>query len=324
MNVAVVGGSGFIGSHLVEALVRERHDVTVFDIMGPSRPHVRHIMLDILDPTRTCIALAGDYDAIYLLAAVANVNDALRNPVETIQVNVTGTSNVLEAVRRSESGRVILASTVWVCGMAQSNLVDEHTPLAPSRADHIYTASKVAAEMVAYSYHRLYGVSLTVLRYGIPYGPGARSGSVVAAFVQRALRGEPLVIHGDGSQTRKFVYIDDLIAGNVAALDPVANGKTYHLDGDEAVSIREVAEGVREEIGEVEIRYESARSGDYVPPKTSIELARKELGWTPRTPFKEGLRKYLTWYSDHILAGSRTAANLPYRGTEPASAESSN
>ncbi len=318
MNVAVVGGSGFIGSHLVDALAREGHEVTVFDIMGPGRPDVRHIMLDILDTSRACIALAGDYDAIYLLAAVANVNDAIRNPVETIQFNVTGTSNVLEAVRRSESGRVILASTIWVCGMAMSNRVDEETPLAPSRADHVYTASKAAAEMVAYSYHRLYGVPLTVLRYGIPYGPGARSGSVVAAFVSRALRGEPLVIHGDGSQTRKFVYIDDLIAGNVAALDPVANGKTYHLDGAEAVSVRDVAEGVRQEIGEVEIRYESARSGDYVPPKTSSELARKELGWTPTTPFAEGLRKYLAWYSDHVLTGSRTAPNLPHRGVAQA------
>lgn len=301
MNVAVVGGSGFIGTHLVEALVQEGHRVTVFDIMSPARSNVRHIMLDILDTSRTCIALAGDYDVILLLAAVANVDDALRNPVETIQVNVIGTSNVLEAARRSEHGRVILASTVWVCGMAPANRVDEETPLSPSRADHVYTASKVAAEMAAYSFYRLYGVSITVLRYGIPYGPGARSGSVVAAFVSRALRGEPLVIHGDGSQKRKFVYIDDLVEGNIAALDPVASGKTYILDGQEAISIRSIAGLVQEEVGDVDIHFEPDRPGDYQPPETSFELTRRELGWIPRTPFREGLRRYIAWYREQMV-----------------------
>lgn len=322
MNLAVVGGSGFIGTHLVDGLLEAGHDVTVFDIMGPRRTDVRHIMLDILDTSRTCIALAGAYDAIYLLAAVANVNDALRNPVETIQVNVSGTSNVLEAVRRSESARVILASTVWVCGMASADLVDERTPLAPQKADHVYTASKAAAEMVCYSYSRLYGVPITILRYGIPYGPGARSGSVVASFVSRALSGNRLTVYGDGSQGRKFVYIDDLIAGNLAALNGNAVGKTYLLEGEEHVSVRQVAEAVANEIGGVDIQYEPSRAGDYVPPETSSKLAELDLGWVPVTPFEAGLHRYVEWYRQQMPAGP-ASGEIRYAESREAATDSS-
>ena len=208
MKVGVIGGSGFIGSHVVDKLVDAGHDVTVFDIMTPHRPDVRHVVADILDPARTTLALAGEFDAIYLLAAVANVNDVYHIPVESTQTNVMAVANVLEAARRTGAKRVILASTAWVYGMTERPEVDEDTPLNVDSVNHVYTATKVAAEMLCHSYSKLYKLDTTILRYGIPYGPRARMGTVLATFVNRAMRGAHRH-QGDGSAWRNFVYVED-------------------------------------------------------------------------------------------------------------------
>ena|SRR5437867_9363547 len=121
MRVAVIGGSGFIGSHVVDTLLNEGHEVTVYDIMRPHREDVRHVFLDLFDFHKVVIGLAGNYDAIYLLAAMANVNDIYKNPVETAIVNIQGVVNVVEAVRR-HGGRLILSSTVWVYMLAEQDM----------------------------------------------------------------------------------------------------------------------------------------------------------------------------------------------------------
>jgi len=114
MNIGVIGGSGFIGSHVVDKLIEARHEVTIFDMMRPQRDNVRHIYIDITDLAKTTVALTGAYDVVYMLAAMADVNDVYKNPVEAGQVNIMAVANVLEAARRNEIERVILASTVWV------------------------------------------------------------------------------------------------------------------------------------------------------------------------------------------------------------------
>ena len=176
MRVAVIGGSGFIGSHVVDKLIEAGHDLTVYDIMRPHREDVRHIFLDLFDFHKVVVGLAGNYDAIYLLAAMANVNDIFKNPLETAIVNFQGVVNVLEAVRRY-GGRLILASTVWVYMLAEQERVNEDTPLLVQNVNHTYTASKVAAELYLQSYNKLYATDFTILRYGIPYGPRGREGN---------------------------------------------------------------------------------------------------------------------------------------------------
>ena len=210
MRVGVIGGSGFIGSHVVDKLIDAGHEVTVFDIMTPHRRDVRHIVTDISDQGRTTVALAGGYDAVYILAAVANVNDVYHIPVESMNTNVMAVTHVLEAARRTGIKRVILASTTWVYGMTDVLEVDEETPLSINKTNHVYTASKVAAEMACVAYQKLYGIETTILRYGIPYGPRARMGTVLATFVARAIKKQPIVIQGDGSAWRRFVYVEDL------------------------------------------------------------------------------------------------------------------
>lgn len=300
MNIGVIGGSGYIGSHVVDKLIEHGHSVTVFDIMKPHRDDVRHIFIDITDLSRTCVALTGRYDAIYMLAAMADVNDIYRNPVEAEQVNVLGVANVLEGARRSGIGRVILASTVWVYEIAESDEVDEETALALSRTKHVYIASKLAAEAYCHAFQSLYGQDFTVLRYGVPYGPRARGGTVIAVFVSRALRGEPLTIMGDGSQYRNFIYVEDLAEGNVAALKEIAANKTYNLDGMRPVTVKEVAETVKKLVGDVPIEYREQRPGDYRGKLVSISRVKKELGWEPRIDLEAGIRRYIEWYKANV------------------------
>ena len=296
MKIGVVGGSGFIGSHLVDKLVSSKHDVTVFDIMKPHREDVAHIYIDITDLSRTTVALAGTFDVIYMLAAVADVNDAYRNPVETSQVNIMGVANVLEAAHRNNVGRLILASTIWVYGLATADNVDEDTPLKLNSANHVYTSSKVAAELLCHSYLNLYQQNFTILRYGIPYGPRARGGSVLATFVAQALRGQPLTILGDGNQYRNFIYVEDLAEGNVAALKDIATNNVYNLEGMKPVTVKEIAETVRKLVGDVKIEYKEMRAADFQGKVVSSEKAKKELGWEPKVSFEEGARRYIEWY----------------------------
>ncbi len=295
MKVAVIGGSGFIGSHVVDKLLDANHDVTVFDIMTPHKEEVRHIFMDLFDMHKVVVALAGNYEAIYLLAAMANVNDIYKNPLEAAMVNFQGTVNVLEAVRRY-GGRLIFASTVWVYMLAEREDVDEDSSLLIQNVNHPYTASKVAAELYIQSYNKLYGLDFTILRYGIPYGPRGREGTVITNFIKRALKGQPLVIHGDGSQYRNFIYIEDLAEGNVAALKDGANNKIYNLEGMRPVTIKEIAETVSKIVGGTRVEFVESRAGDFVGRKASNEKAGRELGWRPKTDLVEGIMKYLDWY----------------------------
>ncbi len=302
MRVGVIGGSGFIGSHLVDKLMDSGHEVTVFDIMTPHRRDVRHIVTDISDQGRTTVALAGGYDAVYILAAVANVNDVYHIPVESMNTNVMAVTHVLEAARRTGIKRVILASTTWVYGMTAAPEVDEESPLSINMTGHVYTASKVAAEMACVAYQKLYGIETTILRYGIPYGPRARMGTVLATFVARALQRQPIVIQGDGSQWRRFVYVEDLAWGNVAALRPEAANQIFNLEGSERVSVRQVAEKVQSSFPGTEVRYTPARSGDLDPKLVSAVKAKKLLDWEPTVGFDEGSELYIRWVNETSAA----------------------
>jgi len=241
---------------------------------------------------------AASVDAIFHLAAVADVNDVIKEPRYAENLNVRGTYNILEAVRVSgKIKRVIYASSVWVYQDAMcEGAITEETPLAlPS---HFYTATKMAGEAYCASYSKLFGVPTTILRFGIPYGPRARETTVVALFVEKALNGQPLTIAGDGSQHRKFVYIEDLAEGCVLALKDVAKNKIYNLEGDEKISIKQIAETIEKLVGGVKIQYIEGRKGDFSGKDISNRKARQELGWSASTPFEQGVKKYIQWYRE--------------------------
>lgn len=301
MKALVTGGSGFIGSHVVDKLRERGIDVRVFDMVMPTfRQDIEFYHGSLLDLEALRMALNG-IDAVYHLAAVADVKDVYSDPYYAESINVRGTVNVLEAVRRAKGAvsRLIYGSTTWVYSEVTEPVVDEDTPLkAPA---HLYTATKIASEYYCQSYMRMYGLPVTILRYGIPYGPRARDGTVVALFVSRALRGQPLTIAGDGSQFRKFVYVEDLAEGNVLALKSIARDKIYNLDGNTPVTIQQVAETVRKVIGEVTVERIPARPGDFAGKEVSSQRAKEELGWEPSVRFEEGLRRYVKWYTEHLM-----------------------
>ena len=292
MRVLVTGGSGFIGSHVVDKLCDYGVTPRVFDVIPPARDDVDYYQGSILELGDLRSAM-HHIDAVMHLAAVADVNDVLAEPHYSEMVNVRGTINVVEAMRASGVKRIAFGSTTWVYEAATAASVDESTPLgAPS---HLYTATKLAGESYCHAYAELYGLEPTILRYGIPYGPRARPAGVIPIFVRKALSGEPLTIQGDGMQFRKFVYVEDLAEGNVLALKPNARHKTYNLDGSEAVSIRQLAETIQRIVGQVSIEYLPARAGDFSGKEVSSERALRDLGWVASTPLEEGLRRYIDW-----------------------------
>jgi len=296
MRVLVTGGSGFIGSHVVDKLCEHGVSPRIFDLLRS--PHHKAGEIDtfvgsLMDTEALRLAMAGCHAVIHL-AAVADVKDVHNEPSYAENINTRGTLNVLEAARKAGVERVIYGSTTWVYSDCAEGEVDEDTVIAaPS---HLYTATKLAGETYCRAYSELYGIEYTILRFGIPYGPRARDGAVVPIFINKALTKLPLTIAGDGSQFRKFVYVEDLAEGIVRGLKPVAKNRIYNLDGSEKVTILQIAETVRDAVGDVEIVHTEARSGDFSGKEVSSERAEKELGWTASTTFSEGVRRYLDWY----------------------------
>ena len=296
MKALVTGGGGFIGSHVVDKLRDKGIEARVYDMVTPTyRKDIEYYQASLLDLEALRMSQGG-IDVIFHLGALDDVNDVFNEPHYAESINVRGTINVLEAARHAKSiNRIIYASTIWVYSDCADDSVDETTPLSPP--SHLYTATKMAGEYYCQCYSKLYDLPTTILRYGIPYGPRARGSAVIPIFVKKALSGEPLTIAGDGSQYRKFIYVEDLAEGNVLALKEIAKNKTYNLEGKEKVTIKQIAETVQKLIGNAKIESVPARPGDFGGKEVSSELARKELGWEPKVSFEEGVRRYIEWYN---------------------------
>jgi UDP-glucose 4-epimerase len=297
VKIVVTGGSGFIGSHVVDAMLEAGHDVTVLDHrVRPHRDDVRFEDVDLMDLSSVLAATRGA-EHVFHLAAVSNVNYAFKYPVYTAALNVVGTANVLEAARVNGAKRVHLASTVWVYNGAKAEKVDETTPFYLDGAGHVYTSTKMASEMICHNYGQMYGVPFTVLRYGIPYGPRMREELLIPVFIKKALRGEPLTVAGQGGQYRKFVFVRDMAEAHLLAMKDEAAGATYNLEGGRRVTVLEVAEGIRRILGTgVRIEFVPERPGDFGGKDVSGDKACRELGWAPHVDFEEGLRETVEWF----------------------------
>lgn len=317
MKVLVTGGSGFIGSHVVDKLADAGHDPVIYDRI-PSRWHDDvPTVIGELDDVAALERAMDDCDAVMHLAAAADVNEVAKEPVGSEACNARGTLMVLEAARAAKVGRVVYASTIWVYTGESGERVDEDTPLRMPA--HLYTASKLAGEMYCSSYGELYDVETTILRFGIPYGPRARPAAVLPAFVNKAFAGDPLTLAGDGSASRRFVYVEDLADGCVRGLAPVAANRTYNLVSDESVTILEIAETVQRLVGPVGIEHTEARAADFVGVEVDGTRAERELGWTAATPFAEGAARYIAWRrEDDVLPAAAPVAAAPAPAVVPA------
>ena len=309
-KVVVTGGSGFIGSHVVDSLADAGHEITVIDHrVRPHRDDVQFEDVDLLDLSSVLAATRGA-EHIFHLAAVSNVNYAYKYPVYSTALNVMGTTNILESARVNGAERVHLASTVWVYNGAPESdeAADESVPFHLKGAGHIYTSTKMACEMICHNYSELYDLPFTVLRYGIPYGPRMREELLIPIFLKKAFNGEPLTVAGQGEQYRKFVYVRDLADAHVLAMSEEAKNQIYNLEGPRKVTVLEVAERIRDQVGEhVEIEFVPARPGDFGGKEVSAEKARQELSWKAEVDFEDGLAHTAQWFADRW--GHRLATN---------------
>ncbi len=278
-QILVTGGAGFIGSHIVDKLRDRNLDVTVFDLIKPHREDVEFVKGDITSLEELTAAME-DAGYVFHVAAFSNINKVVEDPLRAVDLNVMGTVKVLEAASNSKVGRVVYASSYFV----------------DSGEGHLYATTKKTSEMMCRDYYSLYGLPFTILRFGTAYGPRSRGEDVVSLFVKKALSNQPLIIYGDGNQSRNFIYAGDLAEGSVAALEDAAENKTYTLEGMRQITVKEVAETVKKLIGGVRIEYRGKRPGDFEGKIVSTGKSAKELGWEPTVDFEEGVRRYIKWY----------------------------
>jgi UDP-glucose 4-epimerase len=289
MVVLVTGGSGFIGSHVVDSLIEKGYTVRVFDKIKPLNEKVEWFRGDLAVKDDLSEA-ARDVETVFHLAAVADVNVANTDPELCLTVNEVSTLNLLRACSGHEIDRFILASTVWVYGRAAEMVTEETAIPLPN---DIYTKTKIGQESLVYAWCQQSGLAYTILRYDIPYGPRMRSNMAISAFVRRAMNKEPITVFGDGNQGRCWIYVTDLAEGNCGAMKQEARNQIINLAGREFVTISQIVQLLSKKLGDFPVRRENPRPRDFQGVKTSIEKAKRVIGWSPTVPFEDGLSRYI-------------------------------
>jgi UDP-glucose 4-epimerase len=315
MRVLVTGGAGFIGSHLVDLLISEGHEVAVIDNLSTGGVRniehhlgrIRFVNGSILDDRLVDREVAAS-DLVFHLAAAVGVQHIVDSPLESMLVNTRGTEIVLAACYRYWK-KVVLASTSEVYGKTAKVPMEEDDDrvLGPTTVHRwSYSTSKAIDEHLALAYHAG-GLPVVIVRYFNSYGPRIDPrgyGSVIANFVRQSLSGKPITLHGDGAQSRCFTFVDDTTRGTyLAGVTQEAVGQTINLGSARETTIRELAEMIRSALGStselITVPYE-----DYYGPRfedtrrrvPSTERARAVLGWEATVPLEEGLQTTLDWW----------------------------
>lgn len=288
-SVLVTGGSGFIGGHLVETLSAD-NEVAVLDTVAGDHPNgVTGIEGDIREEATVEAAVAGA-DVVFHEAALVSVADSVERPTESHAINATGTLNVLEAARKHDA-RAVIASSAAVYGDPEETPIDERQRLEPTSP---YGLDKLASDHYARLYADLYGLDTVALRYFNVYGPGQTGGDyagVISVFLRQARNGEPMTVHGDGTQTRDFVHVDDIVRANLLAADTDSVGRAYNVGTGDSITIRKLAERIRDTVGsDSEIVHTDPRDGDIQHSCADIDRARSALGYEPTVDLEAGLR----------------------------------
>jgi UDP-glucose 4-epimerase len=317
MQILVTGGAGFIGGHLAERFVADGHDVVVLDNLDPFydtriKDHTvevcreraqagdgsyRFLEGDVRDAETVTDAAAGA-DYIYHQAAQAGVRPSAENPRKYDAVNVDGTLNVLDAARDSGVERVVVASSSSVYGKPEYLPYDESHPTTPVSP---YGASKLAAERYACAYGSVYDLSVVVLRYFTVYGPRMRPNMAISNFVSRCLNDKPPVVYGDGTQTRDFTYIEDVVEANVTLLtEDAADGETLNIGSTDTIEILTLAEEVRDRLApDLDIAFDDRHAADAEHTHADTSKARDLLGYEPTDTIREGLAAFIEWYREN-------------------------
>jgi UDP-glucose 4-epimerase len=318
----ITGGCGFIGTSLIARLLSDSPDasIRVLDtlavgtrtdlgrvatfretaasaLQGPPETGVELVVGDIRD-YETALRCCHGVDVVVHLAANTGVAPSVQDPRLDMESNVVGTFNMIEAARQQGVGRFVFASSGAPIGETEPPIHEEK----PARPVSPYGASKLAGEGYCSAYARTFGLKTVALRFGNVYGPlSAHKQSVVAKFFKLALAGEPLEIYGDGSQTRDFLYIDDLVEAVLLAARTETGGEAFQIATHRETTVNEIAEAIKEIVlaatgREVRVVHGETRLGDVKRNFSDISKARKVLGWAPRFELADGLRETFEYF----------------------------
>jgi dTDP-glucose 4,6-dehydratase len=304
MKIVITGGAGFQGSHLAEALLAQGHEVTIINTFTEEKlrnietfkDKVRVVFGSITDPVLIEKTLKG-HEVVFHLAANINVDQSLKDPKSFIDVNVVGTFNVLEQVR-ANSMRMIHASTCEVYGdghdLEDGELLDETAELKPNSP---YAASKAAADRLCYAYYRSYGVNVTIVRPFNIYGERQKNGTfgaLIPILVKKAMIGEKLTVFGDGSATRDYLHVSDLVRAYELVLNTSGlEGKSINFGSGVNTSVKDIAHYIAKYF-DAEVKHGPARPGEVTRFPADIRYA-ESLGFKPRVGMWEGIDRYIEW-----------------------------
>lgn len=309
-EILVTGGAGFIGSHLVDRLLNEGFRVRVVDNLSTgekenlaqhhSKKSFQFIEGDIRDFDLVKKIVKG-VDAVLHEAALVSVTRSVENPLLSNEVNVTGTVNLLKACVDAHVKRFVFASSCSVYGDTETLPNHENLMLMPLSP---YAADKVAAENYVKVFHDVYGLETTRLRYFNVYGPRQKHGpysGVISIFINRLLENKPLIIYGDGEQTRDFVNVKDVVEANMLALSKRnAVGEVFNISTGEATTINTLAKTIQKILGKTaEPVYDEPRPGDIRHSYADISKARKSMEYKPKVQLENGLKELIKWYTKH-------------------------
>ena len=280
-NVLVTGGSGFIGSHIVDALVKKKYNVTVVDLNSPKRKDVKFVKGSILNKKLFKFLLKKN-KLIFHLAAISDINKVKNIPATTISTNVLGTARLIEASRKAKVKRFVFASTYYSYG----------------NAGNLYTTSKIASELIIENYNLLFGLKYTILRYPTAYGPRNRNVDAISIFVDRAIKNKNLIIHGSGKQKRDYLHVEDLGEGSAIALDEKLVNKTVTLASKNSIKIIDLAKKIiklTKSKSKIILNNKKKRLDDFTSNQIYIKKKDYLSGWKPKYNLTSGLLQYIKY-----------------------------
>lgn len=304
MKIVVTGGAGFIGSHVVDQLIKNNHQVAIIDNLSTGKEEyvssdAAFYKMSILEPELDAVFRLEKPEVVIHQAAQISVQQSLQDPVHDLRVNVEGTLRLLELSRRFGVRKFIYASSAAVYGNPQYLGIDEAHPIRPMS---FYGLSKYFSERYICLYAELHQLRYTILRYANVYGirqDPKGEGGVVSVFVDKLLKGEKPVIFGDGEQTRDFVYVEDVAKANIAALT-CGDNAVINIGTGHPTSVNELL-GLMNELNGTDVLpdYQPERPGDIRHSYLKNDKARSILGWEPEVTLREGLKRTLDYYRNY-------------------------
>lgn len=308
MKILVTGGAGFIGSNLVDSLIKENHEVIVLDNLSTGKKenlnkNTYFYNIDLRDLSKLNSLFEKERpEIVYHLAAQINVRKSIKDPFYDESVNIAGSLNLLECCKDYGVKRIIYSSSGGaVYGEPQKLPAPEVHEIRP--LSH-YGASKFAVESYLSVYNAIYGLDYVTLRYANVYGPRQDflgEAGVIAIFIRNALLGEPLIIFGDGNQTRDFVFVKDVVGANLLSLKYKGNHRIFNIGTGVQTSINRIAEEIEKSIGKkILVRKEDAIKGEVRDTYLDISRAKRELGFSPSVSISDGIRLTFEWAKSTI------------------------